>query len=179
MKGETVAEITGAARVMREKAGKIDVSNHLVNIDRDEINAEDENLTGYCGHRRGRHPDLQRFHHHRLCGGGRRTARGQNTATVRSRASAAARTCLENLGVNLDINHADVERCVNEVGIGFLYAPSFHGAMKYAAKPRREIGLQNRVQSAGSPHQPGQRQRAGTGGVLPGADRNDGQRPGQ
>ena len=49
MKGETVEEITGAAKVMREKAEKIDVNNHLVNIDRDEINAEDETLLDIVG----------------------------------------------------------------------------------------------------------------------------------
>ncbi|HYR03699.1 MAG TPA: anthranilate phosphoribosyltransferase, partial [Syntrophobacteria bacterium] len=49
MKGETVDEITGAARVMRAKATRIDVSNHLLNIDRDEINVEDETILDTCG----------------------------------------------------------------------------------------------------------------------------------
>jgi anthranilate phosphoribosyltransferase len=48
---------------------------------------------------------------------------------------------LERLGLKLDITPSDVERCIREVGIGFLFAPLFHGAMKYAAGPRREIGL--------------------------------------
>ena len=48
---------------------------------------------------------------------------------------------LESLGVNLDITSTDAEKCIMEVGIGFLYAPLFHGAMKYAAGPRQEIGL--------------------------------------
>jgi anthranilate phosphoribosyltransferase len=48
---------------------------------------------------------------------------------------------LKNLGVKLDINHSNVETCIREIGIGFLYAPLFHGAMKYAAGPRQEIGL--------------------------------------
>ena len=140
MKGETVAEITGAAKVMREKAGKIDVSNHLVNIDRDEINAEDETLldivgTGGDGTRTFNVSTTTAFV---AAGAGLRVAKHGNRAVSSLCGSADV---LENLGVNLDINHADVERCVNEVGIGFLYAPSFHGAMKYAAKPRREIGL--------------------------------------
>ena len=140
MKGETVAEITGAARVMREKAGKIDVNNHLVNIDRDEINAEDETLldivgTGGDGTRTFNVSTTTAFV---AAGAGLRVAKHGNRAVSSLCGSADV---LENLGVNLDINHADVERCVNEVGIGFLYAPSFHGAMKYAAKPRREIGL--------------------------------------
>ena len=140
MKGETVAEITGAARVMREKAGKIDVNNHLVNIDRDEINAEDETLldivgTGGDGTRTFNVSTTTAFV---AAGAGLRVAKHGNRAVSSLCGSADV---LENLGVNLDINHADVERCVNEVGIGFLYAPSFHGAMRYAAKPRREIGL--------------------------------------
>ena len=44
LKGETVDEITGAARVMRARTAKINVNNHLVNIDRDEINIEDETI---------------------------------------------------------------------------------------------------------------------------------------
>jgi anthranilate phosphoribosyltransferase len=48
---------------------------------------------------------------------------------------------LESLGVPLDITPTDVERCVRQIGIGFLYAPLFHSAMKHAAAPRREIGI--------------------------------------
>lgn len=140
MKGETVEEITGAAKVMRDKAGKINVNNHLVNIDRDEINAEDETLldivgTGGDGTRTFNVSTTTAFV---AAGGGLRVAKHGNRAVSSLCGSADV---LENLGVNLDINHADVERCVDEVGIGFLYAPSFHGAMKYAAQPRREIGL--------------------------------------
>ena len=49
MKGETVDEITGAARVMRAKAKRININNHLVNIDRDEINIEDETVLDIVG----------------------------------------------------------------------------------------------------------------------------------
>ncbi|MBT3258374.1 MAG: anthranilate phosphoribosyltransferase [Deltaproteobacteria bacterium] len=140
MKGETVAEITGAAKVMREKADKINVNNHLVSIDRDEINAEDETLldivgTGGDGTRTFNVSTTTAFV---AAGAGLRVAKHGNRAVSSLCGSADV---LENLGVNLDINHADVERCVEEVGIGFLYAPSFHGAMKYAAKPRREMGI--------------------------------------
>jgi anthranilate phosphoribosyltransferase len=48
---------------------------------------------------------------------------------------------VENLGVKLDLTSSDVERCIRQIGIGFLYAPLFHGAMKYAAGPRQEIGI--------------------------------------
>jgi len=49
MKGETVDEITGAARVMRAKARKISLNNHLISIDRDEINVEEETILDTCG----------------------------------------------------------------------------------------------------------------------------------
>ncbi|HMK64310.1 MAG TPA: anthranilate phosphoribosyltransferase, partial [Thermodesulfobacteriota bacterium] len=48
---------------------------------------------------------------------------------------------LEKLGVNLNLPITEVERSIREIGIGFLFAPLFHGAMKHAAKPRQEIGI--------------------------------------
>jgi anthranilate phosphoribosyltransferase len=48
---------------------------------------------------------------------------------------------LEALGVNLDITPESVEKCITEIGIGFLFAPALHGAMKYAIGPRKEIGI--------------------------------------
>ncbi|KON26885.1 anthranilate phosphoribosyltransferase [miscellaneous Crenarchaeota group archaeon SMTZ1-55] len=48
---------------------------------------------------------------------------------------------LERLGVNLHVEAAVVERCIEEVGIGFMFAPAFHPAMKYAVEPRRDIGV--------------------------------------
>ncbi len=141
MKGETVDEIVGAARVMRAKATRICAAkDHTVNIDRDEINVEDETILDTCG----------------TGGDGTNTF---NVSTVTALVAAAAGVkvakhgnravssqcgsadVLESLGVKLDIGPSDVERCIEEVGIGFLYAPLFHGAMKYAAGPRREIGL--------------------------------------
>jgi anthranilate phosphoribosyltransferase len=48
---------------------------------------------------------------------------------------------LEKLGVNLDITPEKVEECISKIGIGFLFAPALHGAMKYAIGPRKEIGI--------------------------------------
>jgi anthranilate phosphoribosyltransferase len=48
---------------------------------------------------------------------------------------------LEALGVNLDVTPETVERCIAEIGIGFLFAPALHGAMKHAIGPRKEIGI--------------------------------------
>jgi len=140
MKGETVDEITGAAKVMRAKAKKVRLNNHLVNIDRDEINIEDETILDTCG-----------------TGGDGTNTFNVSTATAFVAAGAGVKVAkhgnravsslcgsadvLVNLGVKLDINLSNVERCIREIGIGFLYAPLFHGAMKYAAVPRQEIGL--------------------------------------
>jgi anthranilate phosphoribosyltransferase len=140
MKGETVEEITGAARVMRSKVESVNLNNHLVNMDRDEINVEDETILDTCG---TGGDGTMTFNVSTTtafvaAGAGIRVAKHGNRA-VSSRCGSA--DVLENLGVKLDINTADVENCINDVGIGFLYAPLFHGAMKHAAGPRREIGI--------------------------------------
>ncbi|MBW1729292.1 MAG: anthranilate phosphoribosyltransferase [Deltaproteobacteria bacterium] len=140
MKGETVEEITGAAKAMRAKARKVRVNNGLINIDRDEINIDDETILDTCG-----------------TGGDSTSTFNVSTATAFVAAGAGVKVAkhgnravsslcgsadvLEALGVKLEINEALVEQCIREIGIGFLYAPLFHGAMKYAAGPRREIGL--------------------------------------
>jgi len=140
IKGETVDEITGAARVMRAKAKKVQVNNHLINIDRDEINMDDETILDTCGTGGdGTNTfNVSTTTAFVAAGAGVKVAKHGNRA-VSSRCGSA--DVLEGLGVKLDINDVSVERCIREVGIGFLYAPRFHGAMKYAAGPRREIGL--------------------------------------
>ena len=142
LKGETVDEITGAARAMRAKATRINVNNHLVNIDRDEINIDDETIldivgTGGDGTRTFNVSTTTAFV---AAGGGIKVAKHGNRAVSSLCGSADV---LENLGVNLDITSTDVKECINEIGIGFLYAPIFHGAMKHAAGPRQEIGIRS------------------------------------
>jgi anthranilate phosphoribosyltransferase len=140
MKGETVEEITGAAKVMRAKATKINIKNHLINIDRDEINIEDETILDTCGTGGdGTNTfNVSTATAFVAAGSGVRVAKHGNRAVSSQCGSADV---LETLGVKLDIAKSDVERCILEVGIGFLFAPLFHGAMKYAAAPRQEIGL--------------------------------------
>ena len=142
LKGETVEEITGAARAMRAKATKINVNNHLVNIDRDEINIDDETIldivgTGGDGTRTFNVSTTTAFV---AAGGGVKVAKHGNRAVSSLCGSADV---LENLGVNLEVTSTDVEKCIKEIGIGFLYAPIFHGAMKHAAGPRQEIGIRS------------------------------------
>ncbi len=142
LKGETVDEITGAARAMRAKATRIKVGHDLVSIDRDDINIEDETIldivgTGGDGTRTFNVSTTTAFV---AAGAGITVAKHGNRAVSSMCGSADV---LERLGVNLNISSKDVERCVNEIGIGFMFAPLFHGAMKHAAGPRREIGIRS------------------------------------
>ena len=140
MKGETVEEITGAARAVRAKATRLNLNKDLLNIDRDEINVDDETILDTCGTGGdGTNTfNVSTATAFVAAGAGVRVAKHGNRA-VSSRCGSA--DVLKNLGVRLDINHSSVESCINQVGIGFLYAPLYHGAMKYAAGPRREIGI--------------------------------------
>lgn len=139
MKGETVEEITGAARVMRQHATPIRVS-HALDIDREEINSDQETILDTCG----------------TGGSGTKTFNISTTVAFvvaacgvkvakhgnRSISSACGSAdVLEQLGVNLAVPAQSVERCIKEIGVGFLFAPALHGAMKYAIGPRREIGI--------------------------------------
>jgi anthranilate phosphoribosyltransferase len=140
MKGETIDELTGAARSMRAKAVRINLKNNLINIDRDEINIEEETILDTCG---TGGDSTKTFNVSTAtafvaAGAGVRVAKHGNRAVSSLCGSADV---LENLGVNLNLSSTDVERSIQEIGIGFLFAPLFHGAMKYAAKPRQEIGI--------------------------------------
>jgi anthranilate phosphoribosyltransferase len=127
VKKETVGEISAAAQVMREFASKVPVANrtHLVDT----------------------------------CGTGGDAAHTFNISTASALVAAAAgarvakhggrsvsSTCgsadvLEALGVNLNLTPEQVGQCIDQIGIGFMFAPNFHGAMKYAAPARRELGV--------------------------------------
>jgi anthranilate phosphoribosyltransferase len=140
VKGETMDEITGAARAMRARATKIRLNNHLVNIDRDEINIEDETIldtsgTGGDGTNTFNVSTATAFV---VAGGGIKVAKHGQRAVSSHCGSADV---LRALGLKLDINHANATRCMDELGIAFLYAPLFYGAMKYPALPRQEIGI--------------------------------------
>jgi anthranilate phosphoribosyltransferase len=126
IKGETVEEITGAATVMRAKAVRIDLNG--------------DTLLDTCGTGGdGTHTfNVSTATAFVAAGGGVKVAKHGNRAVSSLCGSADV---LKTLGVSLDIHHEDVGRCIQEVGIGFLFAPLFHGAMKYAAGPRQEIGL--------------------------------------
>ena len=140
LKGETVEEITGAARVMRRKATRIRVDNDQINIDRDEINLDLETIVDTCGTGGdGTNTfNVSTTTAFVVAGCGLRVAKHGNRSVSSLCGSADV---IQSLGVNLDVPPDVVEKCLNEVGIGFLFAPALHSAMKYAIGPRREIGI--------------------------------------
>ncbi len=125
IKGETVEEIAGAARVMREKAARISAPDGVVDT----------------------------------CGTGGDMAHTFNVSTTTAIVVAAAGVpvakhgnrsvssksgsadVLEALGIKIDLPPEKVEKCLQETVFGFLFAPLFHPAMKYAIGPRREMGI--------------------------------------
>jgi anthranilate phosphoribosyltransferase len=141
MKGETIAEITGAARVMREFATPIRVSQAL-DIDRDDINIDQETILDTCGTGGSgtRSFNISTTVAFVVAACGVKVAKHGNRSVSSACGSADV---LEALGVNLNVAPTLVENCIREVGVGFLFAPALHGAMKYAIGPRREIGIRS------------------------------------
>jgi anthranilate phosphoribosyltransferase len=126
MKGETVEEITGSARAMREKATRIRVNDPMV---------VDTCGTGGDGAATFNVSTTVAFV---VAGAGITVAKHGNRAVSSRSGSADVLKCL---GVRVDLPPERVEECVNDIGIGFLFAPLFHGAMKHAMGPRQEIGV--------------------------------------
>jgi anthranilate phosphoribosyltransferase len=139
MKGETVEEITGAARVMRDHATPIRVGKAL-DIDREEINLDRETILDTCGTGGSgtKSFNISTTVAFVVSACGVKVAKHGNRSISSACGSADV---LESLGVNLNVTPEQVEACINEVGVGFLFAPALHGAMKHAIGPRREIGI--------------------------------------
>jgi len=140
IKGETVDEITAAARVMRAKATRIPIQDGLIDLDRDEINVDWETVVDTCGTGGDATStfNVSTTTAFVVAGAGLKVAKHGNRA-VSSRCGSA--DVIEALGINLALTPDQVAWCILEVGIGFLFAPQLHGAMRYAIGPRREIGI--------------------------------------
>jgi anthranilate phosphoribosyltransferase len=140
MKGETVAEITAAAKVMRAKATRIPIGDGLIDLDRDEINVDWETVVDTCGTGGDATAtfNVSTTTAFVVAGAGLKVAKHGNRA-VSSRCGSA--DVIEALGINLNLTPEQVAWCILEVGIGFLFAPQLHGAMRFAIGPRREIGI--------------------------------------
>lgn len=125
IKGETVDEITGAARIMREKATRIKAPEDVVDTcgtGGDMSNTFNISTTSAIV----------------VAAAGVPVAKHGNRSVSSSSGSADV---LEALGVKVDLAPEKVEKCLFETNFGFLFAPLFHPAMKFAIGPRREIGI--------------------------------------
>ncbi len=129
MKGESIDEMTAAARVMREFAIKIDVSDikHLVDIV--GTGGDGQNLF-----------NVSTASSFVIAAAGATIAKHGNRG-VSSKSGSS--DLLEQAGIHLDLDMQQTERCIREMGVGFLFAPNHHKAMKYAAGPRRELGIRS------------------------------------
>lgn len=126
MKGETVEEIAAAARVMRELATSVEVDGrHLVDT------------CGTGGDASGTFNISTASAFVVAAAGGRVAKHGNRSVSSRS----GSADVLEAAGVRLDLDPQQVARCIDEVGVGFLFAPLHHGAMRHAIGPRREMGV--------------------------------------
>jgi anthranilate phosphoribosyltransferase len=127
VKKETIGEIAAAAQVMREFATRVPVADRHLLVDTCgtggdaahtfNISTASALVAAAAGAKVAKH-------------GGRSVSSKSGSADV-----------LEALGVNLNLAPEAVARCIAEVGIGFMFAPNFHGAMKHAAPVRRELGV--------------------------------------
>jgi len=126
VKGETVEEITAAAGVMRELATPVNVSGpHVVDT------------CGTGGDGAGTFNISTAAAFVVAAAGGKVAKHGNRSVSSKS----GSADVLETAGVNLDLTPEQVARCIDEVGVGFLFAPKHHGAMKHAIGPRREMGV--------------------------------------
>jgi len=127
IKSETADEITGAVNVMREKVTHINPKNrdHLI----------DTCGTGGDGANTFNISTAAAF----IAAGAGASVAKHGNRNISSRCGSA--DVLEALGVNVNVAPEITEQCINDIGIGFLFAPSLHKAMKYAINPRKEIGI--------------------------------------
>ncbi|WP_297890309.1 anthranilate phosphoribosyltransferase [Sulfurihydrogenibium sp.] len=127
MKGETVEEISSAASVMKEKAVKVKVKDksHLV----DTCGTGGDKVDTF---------NVSTISAFVVASSGAKVAKHGNRS-VSSKCGSA--DLMESLGIKIDMTPQQVERCIEEVGLGFLFAPVFHPAMKNVIRQRREIGV--------------------------------------
>ncbi|KAF3982470.1 MAG: anthranilate phosphoribosyltransferase [Methylococcales symbiont of Hymedesmia sp. n. MRB-2018] len=125
-KGESVTEIVAAVSVMRELASKVDISGkHVIDTcGTGGDGANTFNISTTCAFV--------------VAAAGGQVAKHGNRCVSSSSGSADV---LEAAGVNLDLSTQQVAQCVKDIGVGFLFAPKHHGAMKHAIGPRKEMGV--------------------------------------
>lgn len=127
MKGETIDEISAAATVMRDKAIKVNVKDKSKLVD--TCGTGGDNIGTF---------NVSTISAFVVAASGAKVAKHGNRS-VSSKCGSA--DLMESLGVKIDMPPEKVERCIDEVGLGFLFAPIFHPAMKNVVRQRREIGV--------------------------------------
>jgi len=128
MKGETVEEIAGSTHTMREHAVRVPVT-----LDAGQPLVDTAGTGGDGAHSF----NISTAAAFVIAGAGHKVAKHGNRAAS-SRCGSA--DVLNALGVSLDLTPQEVGACIDRVGIGFMFAPKFHPAMKHAIGPRRELG---------------------------------------
>ncbi len=134
MKGETVGEFTGMARVMRTRATPLALDD-ACHSQREGVIVVDTCGTGGDAKNTFNISTATAFV---VAGAGLKVAKHGNKAATGLSGSADV---LRLLGVNIEADPATVIRCIKEAGIGFLFAPLFHKSMRFAAEPRKELGI--------------------------------------
>jgi anthranilate phosphoribosyltransferase len=135
VRGETVDEISAAAKVMRQLATPVEVDKEYL-VD----------TCGTGGDASGTF-NISTTSAFVVAAAGGKVAKHGNRAISSKSGSADV---LENLGVNINLSPDQVCQCINEVGLGFLFAQRHHGAMKHAIGPRRELGVRTLFNVLGS-----------------------------
>jgi anthranilate phosphoribosyltransferase len=125
IKGETSEEIAGFARVMQSKAIQVKVTGPLLDI----VGTGGDGLNTI---------NVSTGAAFVAAGAGIKIAKHGNRAASSLCGSADV---LESLGIKIDLTAEQVEKCIRDVGIGFMFSQVFHPAMKYAGPPRKEIGI--------------------------------------
>ena len=125
IKGETADEIAGLASVMRAKAIRVTSAEPVIDI----VGTGGDNSKSF---------NISTAAAFVAAGAGIRVAKHNNRAMTSQCGSADV---LEALGMKIELDASQVQNCLEKVGIGFMFAPLFHPAMKFAAAPRREIGI--------------------------------------
>jgi len=125
IKGETADEIAGLASVMRNKSIRVITAGPVIDI----VGTGGDNSGSF---------NISTAAAFVAAGAGIKVAKHNNRAMTSHCGSADV---LEALGVRVELDANQVEDCLEKVGIGFMFAPAFHPAMKFAAAPRREIGV--------------------------------------
>jgi anthranilate phosphoribosyltransferase len=125
MKGETADEIAGLASVMRAKSIRVKVLEPVIDI----VGTGGDNSRSF---------NISTAAAFVAAGTGIKVAKHNNRAMTSQCGSADV---LEALGMKIELNASQVKDCLEKLGIGFMFAPLFHPSMKFAAAPRREIGI--------------------------------------